>query len=69
MKISVRSIPKTFHRAKMAFTEKPQVIEVDKKTYDVLRAEPLLVVEVLPEKESDEEQSKAAKVKAAKVEK
>ena len=49
-KISVRSIPKTFRRAGMKFTDTPQVFEdVNNKTLAVLQAEPMLVVEVLPE--------------------
>jgi hypothetical protein len=52
--ISVRSISKTFHRAGKKFTETPQEIEVDKKTYDILKAEPMLVVEeVKEEKKKD----------------
>ncbi|MCX5828757.1 MAG: HI1506-related protein [Deltaproteobacteria bacterium] len=49
MMISVRSIPKTFRRAGKEFTDKPRKIDVDEETLAVLKAEPLLVVEVLPE--------------------
>ena len=49
MIISVRSISKTFHRAGKKFTETAQEIEVNKKTYDILKAEPMLVVEDVKE--------------------
>jgi len=49
MIILVRSIPKTFRRAGKEFTDKPRKIDVDEETLAVLKAEPLLVVEVLPE--------------------
>lgn len=49
IKISVRSIPKTFRRAKLAFTDQPKDYDVDPETLDILKAEPMLVVEVLPE--------------------
>jgi len=45
--ISVRSIPPTFRRAGLKFTDTPQVMEVDKKTFAVLKAEPMLVIEEL----------------------
>lgn len=49
MKISARSIPKTFRRAGMKFTDTPKVIEVDNKTLTILKAEPLLVIEEVPD--------------------
>lgn len=45
MNISVRSIPPTFRRAGLKFTDTPQEMEVDKKTFAILKAEPMLVVE------------------------
>ena len=55
MIVSVRSISKTFHRAGKKFTETAQEIEVDKKTYDILKAEPMLVVEEVSEKKKKDE--------------
>lgn len=49
MRLSVRSIPKKFNRAGLAFTEKASEVEVDEKTFEILKAERMLVVEVLPE--------------------
>jgi hypothetical protein len=50
MKIKARSIPDKFRRAGMTFTKKPEEYDVDEKTLAVLKAEPMLVVEVLHEK-------------------
>ncbi len=55
MKISVRSIPDSFRRAKMAFTKVPKEHDVDEKTYKILKAEPMLVVEIVPETAATDE--------------
>lgn len=49
MKISVRSIPKTFCRAKLKFSEQAKEYDVDQKTLAILKAEPMLIVETLPD--------------------
>ena len=53
-RIKVRSVSPTFHRAKIKFTKNPSVHEVDEKTLKILQAEPMLVVEVLPEEKAKE---------------
>ena len=45
----------------MKFTDKPQEFEVDKKTLAVLKAEPLLIVEELPEAPEAPEPPKGGK--------
>lgn len=49
MKIKVSSKPESFRRAGFAFTKKPQEIEVNQKTFDILKGEPMLVVEEIKE--------------------
>jgi hypothetical protein len=55
MKVLVRSIPKSFRRAKMAFTEKPATFDVDEETCKVLKDVPMRVVETIPETEGPAE--------------
>ncbi|MBI5328858.1 MAG: hypothetical protein HZB80_11320 [Deltaproteobacteria bacterium] len=47
MKIKVRSKSDRFMRAGMQFTKETQEIEADQKIYSVLRAEPMLIVEIV----------------------
>jgi hypothetical protein len=49
MKIRVRSMKDGFRRAGMGFSRTPREIDVDKRTFDVLKGEPMLVVEAVPE--------------------
>ena len=52
VKVSVRSIPKSFNRAGLKFTDQAKNYDVDEKTLAILKAEPkLIVAEALPEKE------------------
>ncbi|MGD0278352.1 MAG: hypothetical protein ABSC11_03495 [Smithella sp.] len=53
-KVSVRSIPKTFCRAGLKFTEQAKNFEVDDKTLKILQAESNLIVgDALPEPDKD----------------
>lgn len=45
MRLKVSSKPNSFRRAGFAFTKEPREIEVDQKTYDVLKGESMLNVE------------------------
>lgn len=54
MKVRARSVPDKFRRAGLAFTKNPAEYDVDKKTLEILKAEPMLFVEVLPEEKSEE---------------
>lgn len=47
-KVSVRSVPPVFRRAGLVFTHHAQTYTVNEDTYNILKAEPNLVVEVLP---------------------
>lgn len=49
MKITVRAKADSFRRAGLAFVKTPQTFDVDQKTFDLLRAEPMLVVEEVEE--------------------
>ena len=59
MKIKCKSIPGRFRRAGIEFTSSPAEYDVDKKILVVLQAEPMLVVEVLPEEKKEPEKGKA----------
>lgn len=54
MKVSVRSIPPSFRRAGMAFTEKEQTVEVDEKKLAILEAEKMLMVRRIGEEEGED---------------
>ena len=58
MKITCKSIPDRFRRAGMVFSSSPAEYEVNEKILKVLQAEPMLVVEVLPEEKKDPEKEK-----------
>lgn len=45
MKINVKSVPTSFRRAGRTFTKNPITIDVDEETREILRSEPMLVVE------------------------
>jgi len=45
MKIKVAAKKDSFWRAKMKWTKDPQIVDVDEKTYEILKAEPMLIVE------------------------
>jgi len=45
MKIKVAAKKDSFWRAKMKWTKEPQIVDVDEKTYEILKAEPMLIVE------------------------
>lgn len=49
MKAKVSAKTEKFRRAGLEFTREPREIDVDKKTLDILKAEPMLAVEVLKE--------------------
>lgn len=49
MKLRVSSKPERFRRAGFAFTKEPQEIDVDQKTFDILKGEPMLNVEEVKE--------------------
>jgi hypothetical protein len=51
MKISVKSVPPSFRRAGKDFTKNPVTIDVSKEEYEILKAEPMLVVEIVSESE------------------
>ena len=53
MKVKVTSLPEEFRRAGMEFTREPKVVEVNKKTYEILKDEPMLKVEEVNEKKSN----------------
>jgi len=53
MKVKVTSLPEKFRRAGMEFTREPKVVEVNKKTYEILKDEPMLKVEEVNEKKSN----------------
>lgn len=55
IKVSVRSIPKTFRRAGLQFTDLDKEYSVDAKTLAILKAEPMLVVIELPIEEREKE--------------
>jgi len=59
MKIKCKSIPERFRRAGMSFSNAPAEYDVNEKTFKVLRAEPMLVVEILPEEKKEPEKEKA----------
>lgn len=54
-KIKVRSIPETFRRAGIVFSKNAAEYDVDKKTLATLQAEPMLVVEILPEEKRQDD--------------
>jgi hypothetical protein len=59
MKIKCKSIPERFRRAGMVFSNSPAEYDVDERTLKVLRSEPMLVIEVLPEEKKEPEKEKA----------
>jgi len=65
MKIKCKSIPERFRRAGMVFSNSPAEYDVDERTLKVLRAEPMLVVEVLPEKKEPEKEKAPDKEKTS----
>ena len=61
MKIRVKSVSESFRRAGIDFTRQPQEIDVDVKTLQILKAEPMLVVEEISEEtEKKEKKGKSA---------
>ena len=63
MKIKVSSIPERFRRAGMEFGREPKEVEVDEKTYEILKAEPLLRVERVSGEEKEKDPAKKGKRK------
>ncbi len=59
MKIKCKSIPERFRRAGITFSNSPAEYDINEKTLKVLQAEPMLVVEVLPEEKKEPEKGKA----------
>ncbi len=55
MKIRVKSVSESFRRAGIDFTRQPQEIDVDVKTLQILKAEPMLVVEEISEETEKKE--------------
>jgi len=49
MKVRVSSFPARFRRAGIEFSREPKEIEVDEKTAEILKAEPMLRVDVVEE--------------------
>jgi|GEM_PF-3563718 len=47
MKLIVKSVPEKFCRAGICFTREPLEVDVDKKTAERLKAEPMLTVEIV----------------------
>lgn len=65
MKLKVSSRPDSFRRAGFAFMKGPQEIEVDQKVAEVLKAEPMLIVEEIKEEvEVKEEVEEKIEVRA-----
>ncbi len=58
MKVKVRSVKDGFRRAGMAFGKAPKEVEVDEKTLKILKDEPMLVVEVLPDQPAKPDEEK-----------
>jgi hypothetical protein len=54
MKILARSLPKTFRRAGIQFTENEQKFDVDEKTLLILESEKMLVVKRIAEDDGDD---------------
>ncbi|OGC00139.1 hypothetical protein A2V82_16520 [candidate division KSB1 bacterium RBG_16_48_16] len=56
MKIKVSSKPATFRRGGIQFTKEPQEIEVNQKTFDILKGETKLVVEQIEQAKAEVEE-------------
>lgn len=64
--IRARSIPDRFRRAGLSFTKTPEKYTVDAKTLKTLQAEPMIVVEVIPEEPKEKEKETGEKEKEKK---
>ena len=59
MKVKVRAIPERgFRRAGMAFTREEKIVDVDKKTLEILKSEQMLVVVEMPEEKPPKPEGK-----------
>lgn len=55
MKVKVKSVTESFRRAGIEFTRDAREIDVDEKTLNVLKTEPMLVVEEISEETEKKE--------------